>query len=88
MKRIALTFPEIGLIGGTRAMFGAGLALLLGPRLSDDQRRAVGWTLLAIGAITTVPIVVQLAQAERFRGGGEELNRTVGGRMGRREYAS
>lgn len=61
MQRRALSFPELAIIGGTRAAFGAGVALLAAGKLSDEQRRAVGWTLVAIGAITTVPIFMQLA---------------------------
>ena len=60
MKRRALSIPEIGLIAGTRAALGAGIGLLLGGRLKDSQRRAVGWTLLAVGALTTIPIMAQL----------------------------
>ncbi len=37
MKRTPLSIPEIALIGGTRAALGAGVALLLGSRLNEDQ---------------------------------------------------
>ena len=57
MKQVTLTFPELGLIVGTRAALGAGLALLLGDVLNPEQRRAVGWTLFAVGLATTVPSV-------------------------------
>ena len=60
MKQVSLTIPEIGLIAGTRAAGAAGLALLLGDRMNPEQRRAVGWTLLAVGVITTVPLVAQV----------------------------
>ena len=60
MKQVSLTIPEIGLIAGTRAAGGAGLALLLGDRLNPETRRAVGWTLLAIGVITTIPLVAEV----------------------------
>lgn len=60
MKKKTLTLPEIGLIGGTRALLGAGIGLLLADKLSDDQRRAVGWTLIAVGVITTIPIAAEL----------------------------
>lgn len=56
MKETKLTLPELALIAGTRAALGVGLGLLLANRFSDEQRRAVGWTLLAVGAATTVPI--------------------------------
>jgi hypothetical protein len=45
------------MIAGTRAALGAGIALLLGERLDPKPRRAVGWTLLAVGALTTVPLL-------------------------------
>jgi hypothetical protein len=44
------------LIAGTRVALGAGLGLLLGERLDRTQRRAVGWTLLAVGVVTTFPL--------------------------------
>lgn len=60
MKQARLTVPEIGLIAGTRAAAGAGLALLLCNRLSPDQRRAVGWTLVAVGLATTIPLLARI----------------------------
>ena len=60
MKQVSLTIPEIALIAGTRAAGGAGLALLLGDRLTPERRRAVGWTLLAVGLITTIPLVAEV----------------------------
>jgi len=61
MKQHEVTVPQIGLIAGTRAMLGAGIALLLSEKLSDEQRRAIGgWTLVAVGAVTTIPLVLQL----------------------------
>jgi len=60
MKRSDLTLPEIGLIAGTRGMVGAGVALLLADRLSEEQRKAVGWTLFLVGAISTVPLAIEV----------------------------
>ena len=60
MRRISLRVPEIGFIAGTRAAFGAGLGLLLADKLNRRQRRKVGRLLVAIGAVTTVPVVVKL----------------------------
>jgi hypothetical protein len=60
MKERTLTIPEIMLIGGTRGALGAGIALLLGDRLGREQRRAVGWTLFLVGALTTVPLALNL----------------------------
>ena len=50
MRKSLLTVPEIGLIG---VALGAGLALLLGEKLNRDERRAAGWSLFLIGALTT-----------------------------------
>jgi hypothetical protein len=55
-----VTLPELVLIAGTRGMLGAGIGLLAAGKLTDDQRRAVGGTLLAIGLITTIPLVLQV----------------------------
>ncbi|HZF10136.1 MAG TPA: hypothetical protein VFE33_15210 [Thermoanaerobaculia bacterium] len=52
-----VTLPQIGMIAGTRAALGAGVALLLGDRLGRKPRRTVGWTLVAVGALTTFPLV-------------------------------
>jgi hypothetical protein len=60
MKRYELTLPELGLIAGTRAMLGAGVALLLADRLGEDQRKAVGWTMCLIGAVSTVPLAMEV----------------------------
>ena len=60
MKKAELTLPEIALIAGTRGMLGAGCGLLLADRLNDDQRRAMGWALLIIGAISTIPLAIEV----------------------------
>ena len=85
MKRTPLSIPEIALIGGTRAAFGAGVALLLGGMLRPEQRKAVGWTLIAIGAITTVPIAIQVLRSQLSDDDSEQAS---WGRLPREEYAS
>jgi hypothetical protein len=60
MRETHLTLPELGLVAGTRGLLGFGLGLLLADRLSPDQRRAVGWTLLAIGVLTTFPLAADV----------------------------
>ena len=42
----------------TRAFLAAGVGLLVAGRLSDRQRRIIGATLVAIGAVTTVPALM------------------------------
>jgi hypothetical protein len=65
MKTSDLTLPEIALIAGTRGMLGAGVGLLLADKLDDDQRKSIGWTLLLIGAISTIPLVIQVMSKRR-----------------------
>jgi len=60
MKHASLTLPEIAAVAATRAAGGAGLALLLGNLLRPEQRRTLGWTLLAIGILTTIPLVADV----------------------------
>jgi hypothetical protein len=60
MRKSVLTIPEIGLIGVTRVALGAGLALLLGDNLDRKERRAVGWSLFLVGALTTAPLVLDV----------------------------
>ena len=60
MKTVTLTFPELFLLVGTRAMLGAGIALLLVRRLSDAQRETAGTLLTAIGVLTTVPLAFEV----------------------------
>ena len=60
MKTVTLTFPELFLLVATRAMLGAGIALLLARRLSDEQRETAGTLLTAIGLLTTVPLAFEV----------------------------
>jgi uncharacterized membrane protein YfcA len=60
MRERRITLPELGLIGGTRAALGAGLGLLLADRLGPEQRRAIGWTLLLVGLVSTVPLAMEV----------------------------
>jgi hypothetical protein len=57
VKEIQLSRPELAFIIATRAMLGAGVALLLSDRLTAEQRKAVGATLAIVGLLTTIPAV-------------------------------
>jgi len=58
MKEKNLALPVLGLIAGTRGMLGAGLGLLLGEKLAKGRRKTIGWTLVAIGAASTIPLAM------------------------------
>jgi hypothetical protein len=77
MRQLTLSIPEIGLIVGTRAAAGAGLALLLSDLLSSQQRRAVGWTLLAVGAVSTAPLLAQVIGKNRTNSGARTVQLTT-----------
>jgi hypothetical protein len=59
--QVQLPIPEIGAIAATRGMLGAGVALLLADKLPPDRKKKVGWTLFLIGALTTIPLVMDVA---------------------------
>ena len=52
--------PELALLAGTRGALGAGVGLLLSDKLSEEQRKNIGWTLVAVGVLTTLPLAALL----------------------------
>ena len=60
MKSIDLPVPLLGAVAATRGMLGLGAGLLLAESLSGRQRRAVGWTLVAVGVLSTVPLAAHV----------------------------
>ena len=55
-----LNLSDIMLIAATGEMLGAGIGLLLASKFSDDQRRAVGRSLVLVGAVTTIPLALRV----------------------------
>jgi hypothetical protein len=60
MREVQLALPELALLVGTRAALGTGLGLLMAGCLPETQRKAVGWTLLLVGVVTTVPLAFEV----------------------------
>jgi hypothetical protein len=60
MKTYPVTLPEMAIVALTRGMAGAGLGLLLSGSMQRETRRILGWTLFALGAASTVPILFAL----------------------------
>jgi hypothetical protein len=60
MKERKLTLPEIFLIASTRGMLGAGVGLLLAEKFEKKSRQTVGWSLLLIGALSTIPLAIRV----------------------------
>jgi hypothetical protein len=65
-RQMTLSLPELALIGGTRAILGAGLALLHGDRISPEQRKAVGWAFTIIGIVATIPLGIEILGGRRL----------------------
>jgi hypothetical protein len=60
MLETKVTLPELGLVAGTRAVLGVGLGLLLAGKLTDEQRKAIGWSLFLAAALSTIPIAIEV----------------------------
>ena len=65
MKQMVLGMPAFAFIVATRAALGVGLGLLASRRMPESRRRAVGATLVAIGAATTIPAIYQVVRGRR-----------------------
>ena len=65
MRERQVTLPTIALIAGTRVALGVGLGLLLASRLTPEQRRAAGWALFAVGALSTIPLAAEVFGARQ-----------------------
>jgi hypothetical protein len=55
--------PMLGFVVATRAALAAGIGLLVANRIPERRRRAIGLTLVSIGAATTIPAAIAV-----FRG--------------------
>lgn len=64
MKKRLLSVPQLLFVVGTRAVLGAGVALLASGRLSERKRRATGLTLALVGVATTIPAARIVAAAK------------------------
>jgi hypothetical protein len=60
MNERRLNLSDILLIGATRGMLGAGIGLLAAGKLSNEQRLAVGRTLVLVGVVTTIPLAMRV----------------------------
>jgi hypothetical protein len=65
MREVRTSLPLIALIGATRGLLGFGLGVLLSERIVRSHRRNVGATLATIGALSTIPLALQLFRERR-----------------------
>lgn len=60
MKEVTLHPRWLAFIAGTRGALGVGLGLLLSQKLPAARRQRLGWTLVGIGAATTIPAAMKV----------------------------
>ena len=63
-------FPFIALVGVTRAVAGIGIGLLLADRLRRRRRIQLGKVLFAVGAASTLPLLITFIRHRRRESGG------------------
>jgi hypothetical protein len=73
MKTTTVPIPIVGAIAATRAILGIGIGLLLSAAIPEDRRKALGFTLLGIGVVTTVPLLAKV-----FGGARQQSRLTAG----------
>jgi hypothetical protein len=93
MSELILRPRTLGFTIATRVALGVGVGLLVSERLDDSRRRQLGAALLALGAITTIPIVMALRRSRQRQSakhyGRPEVARMAGtgrGRQARRLF--
>ena len=52
----------------TRVALGIGLGLLLSHKLNEDQRKPTGLALVLVGAVSTIPLAIEVLGKKDSRG--------------------
>lgn len=65
MRQTVLNLPELALIASTRAAAGIGIGLLLAGEVDSTTRRTLGWALLLLGVVSTVPLLSTVMRRSR-----------------------
>jgi hypothetical protein len=60
MEQITLKRADVGFIAVTRVVLGVGVGLLIAGGLGREARKTLGFALLGVGAVTTVPILMKV----------------------------
>ncbi len=78
MRQTTLRIPDLMFLAGTRVALGVGIGLLVATRLDERARKGAGTALLILGALTTVPIVLNARANAEARRGAEGAGRVRG----------
>ncbi len=65
MVTTEIRLPELALVAATRGLLGAGIGLLLADKVSAAHREGIGWALVAVGVLTTVPLAMMVLDRRR-----------------------
>jgi len=68
MKEVVLALPTLAFTVATRAALGVGIGLLVSEHIPVGRRRRIGGALVALGAATTVPILMTVRRSVRSSG--------------------
>lgn len=68
MQERRVSLPELFLVAATRGMLGLGAGLLLADHVGRDRRKLVGGVLVAVGALSTIPLAMRVL-GRRSEGG-------------------
>lgn len=55
----SFSLEEIIFFSGTRVALGAGIGMLASRDLDKHARKSTGWALIAVGAFTTIPLILR-----------------------------
>lgn len=60
MRNVDVSIPEMIFVAMTRGMAGVGIGMLAADCVRPEARKGIAWTLIGIGALTTLPIAATL----------------------------
>ena len=65
MRNVTMSPPTLGFVVATRGAIAFGVGLLVAKRIPERRRRAIARTLIALGALTTIPAMMAVRRQSR-----------------------
>ena len=65
MRNVTMSPPTFGFVIVTRAALALGVGMLVAKRIPERRRRVIGRTLIAIGALSTIPALMTVRRQTR-----------------------